>query len=160
MAVCALMGDVVDGADVDPRNGGQETFEGLQAAGMWPRSYGRQETPSGGFHDLIAALGVGTRTGSRLGLDVKGGYRDGRPRLPVPRADRTQVEGARRGVRPYRWTVEPDLTDLVGDGLIDESGHGMAEMIERSRSSPPPKVPPSTRRHRWQPPTHTRDPFR
>lgn len=133
MAVCAVMGHVVDGADVDPRHGGQETFSGLQGAGMWPQSYGRQETPSGGFHELVARLDVASRDNVRPGLDVKAGLDDGTGRgflFLAPTVKRSKSTGQ---VGAYRWTVEPNLGDLL-DGLVDESGLALAEMVQQERA--------------------------
>ena len=45
-ALCAVGGLACDFLDTDPRNGGTASRESLQSAGAWPRSYGRQATPS------------------------------------------------------------------------------------------------------------------
>lgn len=76
-ALCAVMGHRLDLLDVDPRNGGDVARSGLVSAGMWPTVYAAAATPSGGTHDFIAPLGVGSRDAVRDGLDVKGGMPDG-----------------------------------------------------------------------------------
>lgn len=112
MALCAVMGVRCDGLDVDPRHGGDETEAGMRAAGIWPRSYGRATTPSGGTHDLIAPLGVGSRDGVRPGLDVKGGMPDGSGRGFLYIAPTVRVSKVTRELRPYVWTTPPDLDGL------------------------------------------------
>lgn len=140
MAVCAVMGHVVDGVDIDPRHGGEETRSGLQAAGAWPKSYGRQETPSGGTHDLVAPLGVGSRDGIRPGLDVKGGAADGSGRGFLFLAPTERVSKVTGEVVAYRWTVEPDLAPLL-DGDDDDTGLSLAEMVEAAKRRPEPAAP-------------------
>lgn len=139
-ALCALMGVRMDLLDVDPRNGGDATVTGLRAAGLWPRSFGRAATPSGGTHDFVARLKTGSRDNVRPGLDVKGG-RDG------------VVERAGRGfafiaptVRPskvtgeleaYVWLEEPDLDDIDDD----DTGEALAEIVKEAIGSKP--TPPT-----------------
>jgi hypothetical protein len=139
-ALCAVMGARMDLLDVDPRNGGDETVAGLRAAGLWPRSYGRAATPSGGTHDFVARLHAGSRDGVRPGLDVKGG-RDGRIEqagrgfafiAPTVRISKVTGEPA-----PYVWLVEPDL-----DGIDeDDSGQALAELVVEAIGSKAPTAP-------------------
>ena len=75
-ALCAVMGHRYDAVDVDPRNGGEATQTALIEAGHWPRVFGVAETPSGGRHELIAPLGVGSRDAVLPGIDLKGGRQE------------------------------------------------------------------------------------
>lgn len=139
-ALCALMGVQVDLLDVDPRNGGDATVAGLRAGGLWPRSYGRASTPSGGTHDFVARLRVGSRDNVRPGLDVKGG-RDGVIEkagrgfafiAPTVRISKTTGEPT-----PYVWEVEPDLEDIEDD----DTGEALAQIVAEAIGSKP--TPPT-----------------
>jgi hypothetical protein len=135
-ALGAVMGHGLDLLDVDPRNGGDATREALVQAGMWPRTYGAADTPSGGTHEFMASLDLGTRDDLRPGLDVKGGLPDGTGRgfafiAPTVKASKTTGE-----LIAYRWTTPLDL-DALNDG-DDDSGEGIAEMIRQARSSAAP----------------------
>jgi hypothetical protein len=112
MALCAVMGVRCDGLDVDPRHRGDETEAGMRAAGIWPRSYGQATTPSGGTHDLIAPLGVGSRDGVRPRLDVKGGKPDGSGRGFLYIAPTVRLSKVTGELRPYVWTTPPDLDGI------------------------------------------------
>ena len=57
-ALFAKTGVTFDGIDVDPRNGGEETF--VQIEHLVPELISHTVTPSGGFHKNIAACGVGS----------------------------------------------------------------------------------------------------
>lgn len=123
MAVCAVMGHTVDGVDLDPRSGGALPAEHT------PRSYGRQRTPSGGTHDLVAPLGVGSKDGLFPGVDVKAGREDGSGRgfLFIAPTERVSKETGER--TRYEWEVRPDLDELqlIGD---DDSGRLLAERVQ------------------------------
>lgn len=69
--LAAVMGHTFDAIDIDPRNGGQENV--LDAF----TTYGRQRTPRGGVHGLIAPLGVGKHQSVLPGVDLQGGRPDG-----------------------------------------------------------------------------------
>lgn len=130
-ALCAVMGHVVDLADVDPRSGGDATKAGLQRAGAWPRSYGQAATPSGGTHDFIAPLRVHSLDGVAAGLDVKSGAPDGEGRgfaYIAPTVKRSKATGE---LATYRWLVEPDLSTLDPD---DDSGATLAGMVAAKRN--------------------------
>lgn len=130
MALCAVMGDVVDGLDVDPAKGGDRSVAALRAAGVLPRSYGRQVTPSGGTHDLVAALGVRSRDGLRPGVDYKAGVpgEGGWGFLFLaPTVKKSKVTGE---LGRYRWEREPDLDALVLVGG-DDTGAGVRALLER-----------------------------
>lgn len=127
-ALCLVTGVVADVVDVDPRNGG--TLDGLAL----PRSYGRASTPSGGTHDLIAPLGVRSRNGVLPGVDLKAGV-DGAGHgfvFAAPTAKRDKRTGE-LGV--YRWTVPPDLTELLLVGA-DDTGAELRRMVARTTTAP------------------------
>jgi hypothetical protein len=128
MALAAVMGHVVDGLDVDPRNGGTESVQGLPV----PRVHGVQVTPSGGWHGLIAPLGVGSRDGIRPGVDVKGGKSDGTGRGFLWIAPTVKLSKATGELAAYTWSRRPDLTDVD----TDSSGRPLAEIIEALRRGP------------------------
>lgn len=135
-ALCAVMGHRVDLVDVDPRNGGDATRASMMSAGTWPRSYGQAATPSGGTHDFIAPLGVGSHDAVAPGLDVKGGAADGTSRgfafiAPTVRVSKTTGQPA-----AYRWIVPPDLSDMEGD----DTGRELAAMVEAARRRPTPSA--------------------
>jgi len=130
-ALCLVTGVVVDVLDLD-------TYKGLDdirtlGAGELPRHYGLASTPSGGRHHLIAPLGVGSRNGVLLGVDVKSGRPDGTGRgfvfLP-PTLKVSRVTGA---VEPYAWLEEPDLEDLLILGTDPTGGH-LRELVELPRA--------------------------
>lgn len=136
MAVCAVMGHGLDAADCDPRHGGDVTRSGLVTAGMWPRAYAEAATPSGGTHELVAALDVASRDGLRDGLDVKAGRRDtaaGRGFIFIaPTVKRSKVDGE---IRPYVWTRRPELELWAEERDTDDTGRALAEMVHASRVS-------------------------
>lgn len=124
MAVCAVMGRVVDGLDRDPRNGGE------LAANLIPRTYGTQSTPSGGTHDLIAPLGVHSRDGVVPGVDIKAGLNGkGTGFLYIAPTVRRAKDGT---MGQYQWIDGPDLDSLILIGG-DRSGEPLAELVEQSR---------------------------
>lgn len=131
-ALGAVMGHGLDLLDVDPRNGGDRTRDGLLQAGMWPRVYGAATTPSGGTHEFIATLNVRSLDGVRPGLDVKAGNEDGLGRgfaWIAPTVKASKVTGE---LIAYRWTSSPDL-DALTDG-DDDSGEAIAQMVREAKS--------------------------
>lgn len=136
MALCAVGGHAADFLDVDPRNGGATGEAELRTAGAWPVSYGRAATPSGGTHDLIAPLGVGSsgRGKPKPGIDVKGGDPSGDGRgfvFVAPTVRASKVDGT---MRPYRWLVAPDLAGLCA-AADDRSGAALADMVRVARTA-------------------------
>ena len=127
MALCAVMGHVVDAIDVDPRNGG--SIEALVAAlgGVMPRVYGVQSTPSGGHHYLIAATGARKAQSLVTGVDIQAGNADGVGRgflFLAPTVRESKLDGE---ARIYEWETRPNLDALVlGD---DDSGAGLIELL-------------------------------
>ena len=130
-ALCALMGVVVDGLDADKQHGGDKSAAEFEATGDFPHSYGRQRTPSGGTHDLIAPLGVGSRDGIAPGLDLKGGRPDGTGRGMLHIAPTEKVSKTTGELTMCEWEVEPDLSPLL-TGEPDDSGTYVAEMTREA----------------------------
>ncbi len=130
-AVAAVMGHAVDGLDVDPRHGGHQSAAGLQAAGAWPRSLGRQTTPSGGWHDLVNSLRVRSRDDVLPGLDVKAGH-DGAGHGFLFLAPTVKLSKSTGELGNYRWTLAPMLDELDSD---DDSGHTLAARIAALRAA-------------------------
>lgn len=154
-ALAAVGGRAADFLDVDPRSGGDATAEGLMAAGMWPRTFGRQRTPSGGWHDLI------TPTGQRKGvvapgLDLQAGQSDGTGLGFVyisPTVAPSKVTGE---LVPYRWEEEPDLDALEEWRGSDDSTAHVVHLLETKRSAG--TVPTQREPERAPAPTEA-DPF-
>lgn len=134
MALCAVMGHTVDALDVDPRNGGTDSLAAMVAVGLVPVSYGEQETPSGGRHYLIAALGVHSLDGVRPGVDLKAGADDG-GRGFVFLAPTARVSKATGEVVAYRWAEPPDLTALALIGG-DDTGAALAAAVRPPETAP------------------------
>jgi len=112
-ALAAVMGVVVDGLDVDPRHGGKRSAKALRKAGLWPVSLGRQETPSGGYHDLIATLGRASLDGLDVGVDFKGGTAEGSGRGFLFIAPTVKLSKATDELGVYRWLTPPTLAGLT-----------------------------------------------
>lgn len=129
-ALCALMGVVVDGCDVDPRSGGTASQNGIMAAGMWPTSYGTQSTPSAGSHDLIRSIGVASKDAVLPGFDVKAGTADGTGRGFVFIAPTMKMSKTTGEIGTYRWVVAPHLDEIVE---TDDSGAPIAHLITTAR---------------------------
>ncbi|GAA0981692.1 hypothetical protein ENKNEFLB_01400 [Nocardioides aquaticus] len=127
MAVCAVMGHLVDGLDVDAHKGGD-----LSALGTPPTPYGRQRTPSGGTHDLVASLGVPSRDGVLPGVDVKAGV-DGGGHGFLFLAPTEKLSKATGEVVAYRWEVAPYLADLAVLGG-DDTGAALAALVRAPRA--------------------------
>ena len=152
MAVCAVMGHGLDALDVDPRNGGDVTRDGMVSAGLWPRVYAEAATPSGGTHELVAALNVASRDGLRDGLDVKAGLLDaGNGRGFVFIAPTVKLSKETGEVAPYRWTRRPDLALWAEERDTDDTGQAVAAMIHDARTS--------GRGDQGEPETYTGAPF-
>jgi hypothetical protein len=129
----AVMGHAVDGLDVDPRHGGTESLKGIPL----PVVAGVQATPSGGWHGLIAPLGVGSRDGVRPGIDVKGGRADGTGRGFLWIAPTVKLSKTTGEIAAYRWIRDPDLSVLDADA----SGAQLATMITQLQAPTAPAHP-------------------
>lgn len=124
LALCAVMGHTVDVLDVDPRHGGEASAAAIQSKGLWPRTYGRQESPSGGWHDFIAPLGAPRRIGFRPGLDVL------TERSFVFLAPTRKLSKVTGKVGSYTWATAPDVEELALLG--DSSGAWIAQEVRRA----------------------------
>lgn len=127
-ALAAVMGHGVDAIDVDPRNGGDLSRETLVGRGIMPRVVGVAATPSGGTHEFITSLGVGSRDALLPGLDVKGGRPAGSSRglvFVAPTVKRSKTTGE---LVAYRWVSAPDFASVPA---TDSSGEGLAALISR-----------------------------
>lgn len=136
-ALCAVTGVLFDAADVDPRHNGDESADALRAAGIWPMVYGRALTPSGGTHDIIACLGVGSRNNVQPGLDVKAGRKDGTGRGFIFIAPTVRISKVTGQYSPYVWEIDPNLDEL--DGQPDGSGDALADLVGTRRTPTAPK---------------------
>ncbi len=151
-ALGAVGGWAGDWLDIDPRSGGLESEKELRhpAIAQFPRSFGQQGTPSGGFHHLISATGERKSTGFMPGLDLQsGGPLDhngttGRgfvyiaPTVRLSKAAETLGE-----LRAYRWLVEPDLEALAEFRGSDDSIEGIVARV-RAKRSPASTAPASS----------------
>lgn len=66
-----VCGHTYDVLDIDPRNGGTESFKLLVASGAVPQVHRVVSTPRGGFHLYIDPLGAGKHTGFLPGADLQ-----------------------------------------------------------------------------------------
>lgn len=134
-AMAAVCGHGIDVLDVDPRNGGDIAAEELRAGGVWPRTYGMAQTPSGGTHELIRSIGV--RKGTPYpGIDLQAGAPGGEGRGFVFIAPTVKVSKVDGIPRPYRWITAPDLDALAEWGSDDDSGAVIATAIATVRARP------------------------
>lgn len=137
-ALAAVGGGAADFLDVDPRNGGDREAAALQAAREWPRIFGRQLTPSGGYHDIITATGERKYESFVPGVDLQSGAPDGQGRGFVyiaPTLGASKVTGE---LVPYRWQIEPDVADLIAARGRDDTVKSIVSLIRARRTSSPP----------------------
>jgi hypothetical protein len=138
MALCAVMGHLVDAIDVDPRNGG--SLEALVEAlgGELPQVYGVQNTPSGGQHYLVATLGVRKLQNVVPGVDLQAGNADGVGRGFIFLAP-TMRESKKTGeMKAYTWETAPDLGPLLLDD--DDTGLALLGLVETRHGNSRGKV--------------------
>jgi hypothetical protein len=158
-AVYAVTGTAYDVLDVDPRNGGVESFEAMAAdlGDNGPRVYCRVATPRGGQHLYIAPLGIGSHNGIAPGIDLKGGYADGTGRgfvyfVPTERYGKTyrllmrpqpvNGDSCSEDIREWASAQQDALAAVNGNGsgrqepeklwaavLRAESGHQRAALL-------------------------------
>ncbi len=137
-ALCAVGGGPADWLDCDAYNGGAQSRDELIMGGAWPTSYGQQSTPSGGTHDVIVPLRVGSRDGWMHGLDLKGGAADGSSRGYIyiaPTVKPAKAGTAHAGeLGAYRWTQVPDMELLAECADTDDSGASVAARIGAGRA--------------------------
>jgi hypothetical protein len=115
-----VAGVAYDVLDVDPRNGGIESFNKMtrELGDDGPETYLQVRTPSGGQHLYIQPLRMGTLHGFLPGLDLQGGKPDGTSRgfVFIPPTERPSKWGNNRGFRPY--TSVRDLRAANGSGNV------------------------------------------
>lgn len=132
-ALCAVTGRAFDLVDIDPRSGGTED------AIPMPHSYLAAETPSGGRHHFVSALGVASRDGVAPGVDLKSGTLEGTGRgfaFIAPTVRRSKVDGTQR---EYRWYLGPDGPGLPTSDQRAADGSGAllrARVMELRRAQP------------------------
>lgn len=127
MALCAVMGHVLDAIDIDPRNGGSLAALEAELPGGLPRIYGVAHTPSGGEHYLVATMGVRKVGNIVPGVDIQAGVEgEGRGILFLaPTVRESKVTGVDAG---YVWELEPDLGMLMVEE--DITGRELAALVE------------------------------
>ena len=133
LALCAVMGVVVDGLDVDPIHGGKKSAKAMRKAGLWPEAIGRQRTPSGGFHDLIATLGVSSLDGLDVGVDLKAGKLDATGRGFLFIAPTVKLSKVDSELRRYEWQRPPRFDRLTAD-TAGGPGERLISYIEATRA--------------------------
>jgi len=131
-ALCAVMGHTLDLLDIDPRNGGDDSRDTLVAQGVWPAVLGRAATPSGGTHEFVKALAVGSRDAVRAGFDVKGGRPDGTGRGFAFVAPTVKLSKTTGRIQPYEWIDPPHSAPLADD----TSGQALAEITRQALKGP------------------------
>lgn len=132
MALCAVMGHVVDAIDVDPRNEGHIDVLRSALGGELPRVYGVQSTPSGGKHYLIASLNVRKVGEVVKGVDIQAGNSDGAGRGVLFLAPTVRINKTTNEPGTYTWEQQPDLGPLLLDD--DESGAALAALVDAKHS--------------------------
>jgi hypothetical protein len=144
-ALGAVGGRVADFLDEDPRHGGDASVKELEDANQWPRVFGVQATPSGGFHHLISPVGEREANGFLPGLDYQGGRPDGTGRAFVfiaPTVKRSKAAATVGELHPYRWLQPPDLEYLRefdgGDDTVEGVRTRLAAARERKGVSSAP----------------------
>lgn len=130
-ALAAVMGRGLDLLDIDPRNGGDVSRDQLVESGAWPRVYAAASTPSGGTHEFVASMNVGSRDGVRAGFDVKGGLQNGDSRGFAFLAPTVKLSKVTCELVPYEWTDVTGLDALGGE--LDESGQHIADLVRQAR---------------------------
>lgn len=129
-ALCAVTGVVYDVIDVDPRNGGTESFKALdkELGDDAPEVYWEVKTPSGGRHLYIASLGIAKATGFMPGLDLQAGDAEGKGRgfvfLP-PTVRPSKVTGERRAYRAAGVPAPVRAGDVSGVRFRGLLGRGV-----------------------------------
>ncbi len=139
-ALAAVGGHAADFLDNDPRNGGDASVKEIQDAGHMPMTFGRQATPSGGDHWVIAPTGERKSTGFMPGLDLQSGGPDGVGRgfvyiAPTVRPSKDPADNG--ALKSYRWVEGPHLDDLeeYGQTAID-STEGIVTRVQAKRAAP------------------------
>lgn len=144
-ALAAVGGRVADFLDADPRNGSEESMKELESAGHLPMDFGRQATPSGGEHRVIAATGERKSTNFMPGLDLQSGAPDGEGRGFVwiaPTVRRSKDPADAGALKRYEWIVPPDMEALDEYGeTARESAEWIVARVHAKRAMPSARVP-------------------
>lgn len=130
MAVCAVMGHILDLVDLDPRNGGDPS----SLNGTMPKVYGVAATPSDGWHGFIRSIGVRSRDAVLPGIDIKAGDPDGQGRGFAFIAPTVKLSKSTGVIGTYRWENPPDL-DALASATEDRSGEKLAELVRQAHGT-------------------------
>jgi hypothetical protein len=130
VALCAVMGWMVDLLDSDPHKGGDASRQELMDAGSWPRIWWQASTPSDGLHDFVATMGVSSRDNVKPGLDVKAG-KAGEGHGFAFIAPTVKMSKTTREVRAYRWILPPTTMPTTGDDTV----LAMAALVTQSHTT-------------------------
>lgn len=143
----AVGGWACDFLDGDPRNGSVASGLDLMGAGEWPLDFGRQATPSGGKHWVVAPTGLRKATMFMPGLDLQAGDPNGEGRgfvwiAPTVRPSKDPKDDG--ALKAYRWEAPPDL-ELLAEQMEDarDSMRGIVKRIEAKRAAPRERVTPA-----------------
>lgn len=134
-AICAVMGHGLDGVDVDPRSGGDDSFAKMVSGGLVPVVIMKQATVSGGFHLFVASMGVRSLDKVYPGVDVKAGV-GGEGHGFMFMAPTRKLSKVTETVESYR-IVEPLTEDdkaLLEFGAL--LGHDPLAQVINDRHSP------------------------
>lgn len=132
-ALGAVMGHGIDLVDVDPRNGGDATLDGMKAAGVLPYVYAEASTPSGGRHLFVASMGVRSHDAVRPGVDVKAGNATGGRGFAfiAPTVKISKTTGL---PTPYVWTQRLDVEGFAIEARDDATGLALAAAVDAVRA--------------------------
>jgi hypothetical protein len=103
LALCALMGVVLDAIDVDAHHG--RKLEDVPRSISDHPAVGLATTPSGGWHLLIPCIGMTSWAKPRKGIDFRGGLPDGNGRGFIHIAPTIGVSKVTGRKAPYRWEL-------------------------------------------------------
>jgi hypothetical protein len=114
MALAAVCGVAMDALDVDLQHDGLTGMAEMQAAGIWPESFGTARTASGGTHHLIARTQLPKQDPIQgiQGVDLQAGAPGGNGRGFIFIAPTVKFSKTTGEMTEYRWEVEPDLAAL------------------------------------------------
>jgi bifunctional DNA primase/polymerase-like protein len=131
-----VTGVIFDVLDIDPRNGGAESFADLAELMGWdydgsgPTVYGTALTPSAGEHLLMGRTYLAKTTKAGKGLDLQCGDRHGEGRgfVYIAPTVRPSKYGEHKGeMVAYRWrmapTSKPDQAAERDEGLLALVAH-------------------------------------
>lgn len=131
MALCAVMGHVLDLIDVDPRSGGR--LDQVDPPVNTDSILFSAVTPSGGTHLFVAPLRVESRDGAYPGIDVKSGTEDGAGRgyaFIAPTVRASKVDGTEHAYRWVHSSTEQRVRDVQAYAGPRLSG-GLAAIRQR-----------------------------